>query len=110
MCVWMEAGLSGFPCKTTVSPLPNPVLTTRGERSEMLLFLRSGRLRLVKPASGEISDMELPQRDRYARLVNLASGEISDMLLRSSSSVFRLVNPASGSRPEDAVGVKDQEC
>ena len=61
MWVLMAALLRGFPFTRTTSPDPNPVLSARGERSEMELLLRSSHIRLFNPASGEMSDIELSE-------------------------------------------------
>ena len=55
MCVLSDVALNGLLLISTVSPLPNPVFSTNGEISEMLLLSRNSNLSLVKPDSDEIS-------------------------------------------------------
>ena len=109
MCVSMDVEFRGFPFASTLSSNPNPVLATRGERSEMALWERSrqgilkdgleirfDRLdRLVSPASAEMSVMTLWERSRRVRLVNPASAEMSVMVLSLRYRISRLVSPAS---------------
>ena len=100
MWVLMEAWLRGFPRRSTLSSLPNPVFATRGERSEMELSLRNRNLRLVNPSNAEILEMLLPSSPSPLRLVNPATAEISGMELPTRSSPLRLVNPVTAEMSE----------
>ena len=71
MCVLSDVVLNGLLLTSTESPLPNPVFSTNGEISEMLLSLRYTPPSLVKPDSDEISEMPRCKPD---------SDEISEML------------------------------
>ena len=55
MCVLKAAAFRGFPLTSTLSSLPNPVLETNGERSDMVLLCSHRYVRLVNPDNAEIS-------------------------------------------------------
>ena len=95
MCVLSDVVLNGLLLTSTESPLPNPVFSTNGEISEMLLSLRYTPPRLVKPDSDEISEMLLSLMNSHSSLVKPDSDEIAEMLLSLMNSHFRLVKPDS---------------
>ena len=88
--------LRGFPVTSTVSPFPNPVFATRGQRSDIALFSRYSSVSRVNLARGEMSDMKLLSSLSAVRLVNLARGEMLDMELFQRLSAVNRVNPARG--------------
>jgi hypothetical protein len=81
MCVLSDVVLNGLLLTSTVSPLPNPVFSTNGEISEMLLLSRNSNLSLVKPDSDEIFEIVLSLRYSRSSLVKPDSNEIFEMLL-----------------------------
>ena len=76
----MDTELRGLPFTLTVSPLPNPVLATSAERSDIELSHRSSDLSLVNPATAEMSEIELCLRDSVFRLIACSSPIKSLML------------------------------
>ena len=77
MWVWIDASLKGFPHTSTVSPAPNPVLATKGERSDIEFLLRDESVK--KPIASRTS--ELLERLKNVRLVNPAKADISDIVV-----------------------------
>ena len=63
-----------------MSPLPNPVLVTSAERSEIELLLRYNDIRLVNPANTDMSEIELTERDRPLRLI-ACSNPVKSLML-----------------------------
>jgi len=78
MCVLSDVVLSGFPLKSTLSSLPNPMFATNGARSEMVLVSSRSRSRLVKPDSGEMSEIKFSLSSSLVRLVIPDSAETSE--------------------------------
>ena len=76
MWVLMVTELRGLSFTLTVSPLPNPVLAAKGERSEMLLLISTTFAKLVKPAKGDRSEMLFPLSPSVSKLVKPESGEM----------------------------------
>ena len=100
MCVSMDTKLRGLPLTLTVSPLPNPILATSAERSDIKLSQRYSVLMSVNPITAEMSEIELPQRYNVLRLVNLITAEMSEIELFPRYSDVRLVSPATAEMSE----------
>ena len=81
MWVCIDARFRGFPFTLTVSPLPNPVFATKGERSVRLLRSSRSSVNWINLESTEISDIELRSRRSAVRFVKLAKAAMSNILL-----------------------------
>ena len=90
MWLLMDTLLRKFPFRSIQSALPNPVFATRGEMSDIELFISLSSERLINPAMAEMSVIELSSSHSCLSLVNLARGDMSVMLLSTSRSSVRL--------------------
>ena len=90
MCVLSDVVLNGLLLTSTSSSLPNPVFSTNGEISEMLLLSRNSNLSLAKPDSDEITEILLLSRSSRFRLVKPDSDGIFEILLCTGSKSMRI--------------------